>query len=407
MNTIQTTTLSNGLRAITDRIDTVHSVAIGIWVGVGTRNEDMAHNGAAHMVEHMLFKGTPSRSSQDIAEALENVGGHMNAYTSREVTSYHAHVLKGDAPLALEVLADMVQNSTLPDHELARERDVILQEIGMCNDTPDDVVFDYYFETAWQNQAIGAPILGTADIVKNMTKATLSQYIESHYTPKNMVISAAGNIDHDVVTAAVERLFTSLPKDQDIRCAPADYNGGIRTEVKPLEQIHVIEGYRAPARNDEPRFFAAKALATILGGGMSSRLFQEVREKRGLAYAVYAFYSAYRDDGTFGIYTGTAPDKVSELMPVITREIEKISDNVTDAELLRAKAQLKTGVLMGRESMMSRADQNAKHLLYRNRVLDIDGIIQTVDAINAAAIKNVANDIFGSKKTQCTLGPAH
>lgn len=402
---LKLTTLPNNLRIVTDHIDGMHSTALGIWIGVGTRNEDMKYNGAAHMVEHMLFKGTKRHNARQIAEVLENVGGRMNAYTSREITSYHAHVLKEDTHLALDLLADMLQHSTLPDDEVARERDVILQEIGMCADTPDDIIFDYYFETAWADQALGAPILGTADIIANMQKEALQNYITQHYTPKNIVISAAGYVDHEAFVKDVERLFNALPPDQeDNNLKPANYTGGERLETKDLEQTHVVQGYKAPSRLSDD-YYTTKALAMILGGGMSSRLFQEVREKRGLAYAVYAFYSAHRDDATLGIYAGTAPEKVKELMPVIQNEIDKISTSITEAELNRAKAQLKSGLVMGRESMMSRADQNAKYLIYRNTPLNVEQTIRNIDKINPEGIYSAAQKIFTTSKTLCQLGP--
>lgn len=404
MNMIQMTTLPSGIRVITDYVDSVHSVALGVWVNVGTRNEDLAYNGVAHMVEHMLFKGTKTRNAQQIAEVLENVGGHMNAYTSREITSYYAHVLKEDAPLALELLADMLQHSILPENEIERERHVILQEIGMSIDTPDDLVFDNYFETVWQNQALGAPILGTADIISVMQKETLYSYINKYYTPKNLVLSAAGNIAHDQFVAQVADLFCDLPPDQSYTTSAARYDGGVRKENKDLEQAHVMLGYQAPQRTDG-RYYSAKTLSKILGEGMSSRLFQEVREKRGLAYSVFSYLSSHHDDGTFAVYAGTAPEKVDELLSVIGEQVASICDNVSENELLRAKAQLKGGMLMHRESMISRVDQNARYLLYKEQTPDIDRTIGNIDAVSVEAVQAVAQDIFATPQTLCTLGP--
>ena len=326
--TLQLTKLSNGLRVITDTVTDVESVAVGVWADVGTRHEDLTHNGVAHMVEHMMFNGTPTRTSQQIAEEIESVGGQMNAYTSREITAYYIHLLKDDMPLAMNVLSDILQRPTFPDKELEKERGVILQEIGMTNDTPDDIIFDYYQETAYPDQALGAPILGTAEIVSGMTKETLFDYVHRFYTPEKLVVSAAGNVSHDDMVKQVEVLFTDLPKDSHQSYRPAAYHGGERREEKDLEQSHVVLGFQG-VRRDDPAYYDAVLLSTVMGGGMSSRLFQEVREKRGLVYSVYASHSAYHDDGQFEIYAGTGPEKLPELMPVLGDEVRKIIKSKT------------------------------------------------------------------------------
>lgn len=401
---IQTTKLNNGLRIVTDHVPSVGSVALGVWVGVGTRNENMAHNGVAHMVEHMLFKGTKNRNSKDIVEQIENVGGSMNAYTSREVTSYHMHMLADDMPLGLEVLSDMLQHSTMPEEEVERERHVILQEIGMCNDTPDDLVFDHYHETAYPKQALGAPILGTNAIIENMQRDTLMDYVRKSYTPKNLVISAAGAVDHDKFVKQIEEQFAFLPDDQNSSRADADYKGGELRAEKELEQSHVILGFRGISRLDAD-FYAAQALSAIFGGGMSSRLFQEVREKRGLVYSVFSFHSSYSDDGQFGIYAGTGPKDLTELIPVICGEIEKLASTLTDHEVERAKTQMRSSLIMGRESMMNRADGQAKYMLFRDALLDIDKIRESIDTLDKAKLVNVCNRIFTSTPTLAALGP--
>lgn len=401
---IQTTKLNNGLRIVTDHVPSVGSVALGVWVGVGTRNENMAHNGIAHMVEHMLFKGTKNRNSKDIVEQIENVGGSMNAYTSREVTSYHMHMLADDMPLGLEVLSDMLQHSTMPEEEVERERHVILQEIGMCNDTPDDLVFDHYHETAYPKQALGAPILGTNAIIENMQRDTLMDYVRNSYTPKNLVISAAGAVDHDRFVKQVEQQFAFLPDDQNPNRANADYKGGEHRSEKELEQSHVILGFRGISRLDDD-FYAAQALSAIFGGGMSSRLFQEVREKRGLVYSVFSFHSSYSDDGQFGIYAGTGPKDLTELVPVICGEIEKLASTLTDHEVERAKTQMRSSLIMGRESMMNRADGQAKYMLFRDALLDIDKIRESIDTLDKAKLVNACNRIFTSTPTLAALGP--
>lgn len=404
MSDIQLTTLENGLRIITDSISDAHSVALGIWSNVGTRDEERVYNGTAHMVEHMLFKGTSARSAQDIAGVIENVGGNMNAYTSREITSYHIHLLREDMPLALDVLADIYQNSTLPDDEVERERQVIIQEIGMCNDTPDDLVFDNYYEAAYSDQTFGAPILGTTDIIGKMQRDTLNAHITNHYTPENTVISASGYVQHDDFVARVRDAFKNLPANQNHSRNKASYSGGEFRMDKDLEQAHFVLGFEGVARSND-QYYAAQALATILGGGMSSRLFQEVREKRGLVYSVFAFHSGYADTGQFGVYAGTGADKLTEIMPVICDELLKATHDLSDEEVARAKAQLKSGLLMGRESMMTRANQQAKYVLFRDKALDIEAIIKQVDAINRDTLHTVAESILASKPTIAALGP--
>ena len=404
MPKIRMTTLKNGLRVVTDTVTDVHSVALGVWVGVGTRDEDMKHNGVAHMTEHMLFKGTKKRGALEIAELIEDVGGNMNAYTSREITSYHIHLMKDDLPLALDVLADMIQNSTLPEQEIERERGVILQEIGMCNDTPDDLVFDNYYETAYPGQALGAPILGRAEIISAMSGETIAGYVNRYYSPARTVISAAGNLNHEEFVRRVEDLFGNLPTDKDVKRVPAAYKGGEHRLEKELEQSHFVLGFDGPGRMEND-YYAAHALSTVLGGGMSSRLFQEVREKRGLVYSIYSFYSGYRDSAQFGIYAGTGPDKLAEVVPIVCDEILKVAATMQEKELARAKAQLRANMLMGRESMMSRADQQAKYALYRNEVFDLDRAIRQIEDITISGVQGVAKRIFSAKPTLTALGP--
>jgi predicted Zn-dependent peptidase len=404
MTGIRMTTLENGLRVITDTVESMHSVALGIWVGVGTRHEDMRENGVAHMVEHMLFKGTQKRTAAQIVEQIENVGGSMNAYTSREVTSYHVHLLKDDTALGLDIMADMYLGSILPEEEIERERQVIIQEIGMNNDTPDDLVFDQFYERAFPGQAMGAPILGTAAIIENMQRESLENYIRRFYTPARTVISAAGAVDHDRFVAQVENLFGTMPKDQIDHNLRATYMGGEVRSLKELEQAHILLGFEGIHRHD-PDYYAASALSTMLGGGMSSRLFQEVREKRGLVYSIYSFHSGYQDDGLFGIYAGTGPDKLTEIMPVICDELQKFTSTLTEEELARAKAQMKAGTLMGRESMMTRADQQAKHLLFRNKIYDLEAAVKIIDAIDIPTIHSVTQRILSSTPTLAALGP--
>ena len=402
--TIQLTTLPSGLRVITDTVPSVESVAVGVWADVGTRHEDMRNNGVAHMVEHMMFKGTPTRSAVDIAEQIENVGGQVNAYTSREMTAYHIHLLKAHLPMALDILADVLQNSDMPEEEVERERGVILQEIGMSLDTPDDLVFDNYQVTAYPGQALGAPILGTSGIISGMKRETLLGYVKKFYTSSRLVVSAAGNLQHDDFVKRVSDLFGGLPKDTAFTPPAAKYQGGEHRQEKPLEQSHLVIGFHGPSRLDDD-VYASMALATLLGGGMSSRLFQEVREKRGLVYSIFSFQSPYQDGGQFAIYAGTGPDKLPELVPVVCDEVLKVCDSIRPEELLRAKAQLRASLLMSLESMMSRASQQAKNLIHYNEVLDLQEKLRKIEAVTDADVCAAARKIFSSTPTVAALGP--
>ncbi len=401
---IECTKLPNGLRIVTDPVPPVESVAVGIWVDVGTRHEDLKYNGIAHMVEHMMFKGTPTRTAARIAEEIENVGGQMNAYTSREITSYHIHLLKEDLELALDVLADIIVRPTMPEIEVERERQVILQEIGMTLDTPDDLVFDHYQETAYPRQALGAPILGRAEIIESMDRDALMDYVGNYYTPSRMVVSVSGNTDHETMTRLVQEKFTGLRPDGTAKQTDAVYEGGEHRAEKELEQGHIVLGFEGVSRHDDD-YYAAMLLSTVLGGGMSSRLFQEVREKRGLVYAVFSHHTSYQDHGQFMIYAGTGPANLTELMPVLCDEIGKMRQPVSAEELQRAKAQIRAELLMGRESMMRRANQQAKHMIHFGAVIDLQEKLQKLDAVTEKDVSKLAAKIFATSPTLAALGP--
>jgi predicted Zn-dependent peptidase len=402
---IKVSRLDNGLRIITDTVPEMETVAVGVWADVGTRHEDLKHNGVAHMVEHMMFNGTPTRTSQQIAEAVEDVGGQINAYTSREVTAYYIHLLKNDMAMGMDILSDILQRPTFPDAELEKERGVIIQEIGMTNDTPDDVVFDHYQETAYPDQALGAPILGREEIIQNMKKETLYDYVHRFYTPEKLVLSAAGNVDHESFVHMGRTMFADLPANTHQTYTPAKYKGGEVRIEKDLEQAHVVLGFRGVHRED-PDYYSALILGTVMGGGMSSRLFQEVREKRGLVYSIYSSHSSYHDDGQFEIYAGTGPESLNELVPVTCAELVKImQDPITDVELNRAKAQIKAGILMSRESMLSRSNRQAKYLINYDIAPDISRVIAQVDAVTVYSVQKIAQKIFTGTPTLAALGP--
>jgi predicted Zn-dependent peptidase len=402
--TVRVTRLDSGLTVASDTMDTVETVSLGAWVGVGTRHEPPAINGVAHLLEHMAFKGTERRSAYDIAQEIEAVGGHLNAYTTREATAYYAKVLAEDAPLAVDIIADILQNPSFEEEELKRERAVVLQEIGQAYDTPDDSVFDRFQETAYPAQALGRPVLGTSEIVSGIGRDTLAAYMARHYGCENMALVAAGKIEHARFVALAQDAFSGLPREASAEAAPADYRGGEYREQRELEQVHLLIGFDSVDYRD-PDHYTASVLATLFGGGMSSRLFQEVREKRGLVYSIYSFVSAYRDGGLFGIYAGTGPNEVAELVPVVCDEFSKLTRDVTEDEVLRARAQLKASILMSLESTGSRCEQLGHQIIYYGRPLEVSEIVGKIEAVDAAAARRFAGRIAASRPTLASLGP--
>jgi predicted Zn-dependent peptidase len=404
MSSIRVTTLPNGLRVATDTMPDVQSVSLGCWVGVGTRNEAASVNGVAHLVEHMLFKGTRRRSAFRISEEIENVGGQLNAYTTREQTAYYAKVLHEDAPLALDILSDMIQHSTLDAEELVRERTVVLQEIGQSADTPDDIIFDHFQSTAYPGQAIGRPVLGSAEIVGALPREALVDYIAGHYGAPGMVLSAAGRIEHDRMVDLAFKAFGDLPSGAPPKPESAHYAGGDFREDRDLEQMHLVLGFDGVGVHD-PDFYAHSVLSTLLGGGMSSRLFQEVREKRGLVYSIYTFTGGYHDGGLFGVYAGTGEDEVAELVPVVCDEVAKVGADVTEDEVARARAQLKAGTLMALESTMSRCEQLGQQMLIYDRPVPVEEIVAKIDGVDRDAVVKAAGRLRASRPTVAALGP--
>jgi len=404
MTSVTVTTLENGLRVATDTIDHVETVSLGLWVGAGTRDEKPQVNGVAHLLEHMAFKGTKRRSARDIAEEIEAVGGHLNAYTARESTAYYAKVLAGDAPLAVDILADILQHSTFDEDELARERDVVLQEIGQAHDTPDDLVFDHFQETAFPDQPMGRPVLGTVDIVAAMPRQALVDHMARTYGGERMVLCAAGRIAHEALVALGERLLAPLPREAETDATSSRYAGGEFRDDRALEQAHLVFGLPGYAHN-EPDYIAANLFSTMLGGGMSSRLFQEVREKRGLVYSVYSFHSPYRDGGLFGIYAGTGPDKLDELVAVIGDEVRDLGAAASDREIERARTQMKASLLMARESTGARAEALANQLLIYGRPVPVGEVVAKIEAVDRASLARVAARLATGPLTTAAIGP--
>lgn len=401
---VRITELESGLRVVTDRMERVETVSVGAWIGVGARHESIAVNGVSHLLEHMVFKGTARRDARAIAEEIEAVGGHMNAYTAREHTAYYAKMLKADLGLAMDVIGDLVQHATLDPAELDRERHVVIQEIHQLHDTPDDLVFENFQAIAFPGQALGRSVLGTEDLIGNMGRDAVHGYMTAHYAAPCTVISAAGNLDHDAVVEMAGKTFAALPKGARPGHESLRYHGGETRTDRDLEQAHVALGFDGLGY-DDPDFYVAQVLSTLLGGGMSSRLFQEVRENRGLVYSIYTYLSSYSDGGLFGLYAGTGEDEVREMMPVIADELNKVRREVSEEEVARARAQLKASILMSLESTSSRCEQLGRQMLIYGRPVPAEEIVAKIDAVTPANVCRVADRLFSTAPTLSAIGP--
>src|SRR5512134_177583 len=401
---VRVTTLPNGFRVATDRMDSVETTSIGVWCGVGTRNEPAEHNGVAHLLEHMAFKGTKRRSARDIVVEIEDVGGFLNAYTGREQTAYYAKVLAEDTPLVVDILADILQNSVFDAEELTRERAVVLQEIGQAEDTPDDIIFDHFQEIAFPDQAMGRPVLGRAEIVRELPRETVAGYMASRYRAGQMVLAASGQVDHDDMVAMAEKLFSGLPGGAVPPTEGARYAGGDGRFARELEQVHLALGFHGVTYTD-PDYYVAAVLSQLLGGGMSSRLFQEIREKRGLVYSIHSFASSYADGGIFGIYAGTGEKEVAELMPVVCDELAKLPGDMGAQEVKRAAAQLRAATLMAREKPSARCEQLASQLLIYGRPIPPSEAVARIDAVTIDDLSRLAKRLTQSAPTLTALGP--
>ena len=399
--TVEITTLANGLRVVSDFLPNVETVTIGTWVDVGSRCETTSENGLSHMLEHMAFKGTKKRDALAIAEEIEDVGGYLNAYTSREHTTYYARLLKEDLELGIDVLSDILQHSTFEQVELERERGVIVQEIGQAEDTPDDVVFDLMQTVAYPNQPLGRPILGTIELVNGFSRDDLAGYMSKHYKSEQMAVVAAGNLNHNQYVKMVEDYFGDLNFSREQIAQKPVYKGGPNYVNRELEQVNLLFGLDGVSY-DDPDYYTSQVMSMVLGGGMSSRLFQEVREKRGLVYSIYSFMSSYVDSGTFGIHAGTGPDQVKELIPVVAEEMHKIAHHVSEQEVSRAKAQLKAGLLMSLESTTSRMEQLGRQQMIFNRHIPSEETLQKIEEVDARAITKCAQRII--KNSTLSLG---
>jgi predicted Zn-dependent peptidase len=384
------TTLSNGLRVASHAIGHLETVSLGVWVASGARHERQDQHGLSHLLEHMAFKGTSKRSAQRIAEEIEDIGGDLNAATGLDMTAYYARVLKGDDGIALNILADILLNSNFNADDLAKERKVIQQEIAAAQDDPDDLVFELAQEASFPNQALGRPILGTQASVGALEASDLRAFLAEHYTPEAMVVSAAGAIDHEKLVRHVEALFGGLTRRESRGEQMARYVGGVSASARPFEQSHVVIGLPGPSYLEED-FYAAQVFSGLFGGGMSSRLFQEIRENRGLCYAIYSSVWGLRDAGMLAVHAATGPDQIEQLAAIVAEQLGDIADKgPSAAEMQRSSAQLKAGLLMALESSSVRAEQMARHLLTYNDLISAQELVARVDAVTRGGVRDVA-----------------
>lgn len=404
---VQKTVLENGVHVITEEIPSAHSVSVGIWVEGGSRNETLEDNGISHFIEHMLFKGTKRRSARQIAVEIDAVGGLLNAFTSKEFSSFYAKVLAEHLPVALDLLFDLYLNSVFSSEELERERQVIMQEIGMVEDTPDEYVHDLFSQSYWPGHPLGFPILGREDSISRMNRKMLREFFVAHYLDTPPIVAAAGHLKHeDLLTPVRKALLPIRPRRKGRKGRPPRAHPRLQVRHKPLEQLHMVLGTQGLAAAD-PRRYAFSVLNTVLGGGMSSRLFQEIRERRGLAYSVYSFLSTFADSGILGIYAGIGAKDLARVLQIIRREAEKLAGRPLKARELRAaKEQLKGNLLLSMESTDSRMGRLAKNQIYFGRFIPTEDIIQAVEKVSAEEVQDLAGRVFKPESLSLTLlGP--
>jgi len=405
--TVEVTRLSSGLSVVTDRMPHLESATLGVWIGSGSRDEKADEHGISHLLEHMAFKGTKRRTARQIAEEIEAVGGDLNAATSVESTAYYARVLKADVPLALDVLSDILSEPAFDPEELRREQNVIVQEIGATEDAPDDLVFDRLQETAFPKQAVGRSILGTPETVRSFNSARIRAYLSRNYRAPDMLVAAAGAVEHKAIVAEAERRFASFTGPAAPVPEPAHFGGGTRVETRDLEQVHIALALQGLPVRDE-QLYSLQVFTSVLGGGMSSRLFQEVRELRGLCYAIHAFHMPYSDTGLFALYAGTDEADAPELMRVVIDQIAAATETLNETEVARAKAQMKASLLMALESSEARLGQIARQMLAYGRPIPLDEIVAKVDAVTVAGARAAGRALITrAKPAIAALGPGN
>jgi predicted Zn-dependent peptidase len=402
---VEVTRLKSGLVVVTDAMSHLQTAALGVWVGSGSRDERPDEHGISHLLEHMAFKGTSRRTARQIAEEIEAVGGDLNAATSIETTAYYARTLAADVPLALDVLSDILSDPAFDPEELQREQNVIVQEIGSVDDAPDDLVFDRLQETAFRGQPIGRSILGTRESVRAFDRKRLYAYLERNYRAPDMVVAAAGAVEHRAVVEEVERRFARFGTAAAPLPEPARFVGGSHIETRDLEQVHVALAMPGVPQRD-PSLFSLQVFTSVLGGGMSSRLFQEVREIRGLCYSIYAFHAPYSDTGMFGLYAGTDATDVPELMRVVVGEVTNAAETITEEEIARAKAQMKAGLLMALESSSARTEQLARQMFAWGRPIPLDELVARIEGVTVESARAAGRALIARGRPAVTaLGP--
>ena len=410
---VRRTVLPGGLRVITETLPAVRSVAFGIWAGVGSRDEGPAHVGATHYLEHLLFKGTRKRTALEISATMDAVGGELNAFTGKEYTCYYARVLDADLPLAIDVLSDMVTSSLIESKDVDAERGVILEEIAMNEDDPSDTVHEAFVRQLFGDTPLGRPILGTVDSINGITQDQIAEHYRARYTPDHLVVAAAGRLDHDTVVRQAEQAFRHVldgaaqpaaPRLAGAAASPGE-GRGVRLVSRGIEQANLVLGCAALSRTDDRRF-PLGVLNAALGGGMSSRLFQEVRENRGLAYSVYSFTSQHADAGLWGVYVGCLPSKADDVLSICRDEIAKVvSGGLTGAELERGKGQLRGSMVLGLEDPSSRMSRLGKSELVYPRLEPVDDILASIEAVTHDDVREVAADILAKPKVLAVVGP--
>ena len=402
---VEVTPLPSGLVVVTDTMPHLETASLGVWAGCGSRDERPDEHGISHLLEHMAFKGTTRRTARQIAEEIEAVGGDLNAATGVESTAYYARVMRADVGLALDVLSDILADPTFDPEELGREKNVIIQEIGACEDTPDDLIFDYLQQTAFPDQSIGRSILGTRATVRSFDSKRLRAYLARNYRAPKMVVAAAGAVDHVEVVAQAEKRFDAFTAPAGPAPERAHFRGGVRIDRRDLEQVHLALALEGVSQKD-PTLYSLQAFTNVLGGGMSSRLFQEIREVRGLCYSIYAYHAPYADTGVFTLYSGTDAADAAELMRVAVGEIAAAAETLTETEIARTKAQMKAGLLMALESSGTRAEQIARQIIIYGRPIPLEEIVEKIEAVTVASARAAGRALIArSRPAVAALGP--
>ncbi|MDR7316010.1 pitrilysin family protein [Brevibacillus nitrificans] len=402
---IQRHTCDNGLRIVTERIPSVRSVALGIWVGTGSKYENDVNNGISHFLEHMFFKGTATRSAKEIAETFDEIGGNVNAFTSKEYTCYYARVLDQHAPIALDVLSDMYFHSVFDAEELEKEKNVVIEEISMYEDTPDDLVHDLIAKASYGNHPLGYTILGTEDVLRSLKRDDLQRYVDQRYLPSNTVITVAGNFE-DSLIEDIQKRFSALQRSSILpTLTTPDFAADVIFQQKKTEQAHLcisLPGFKVGHKDT----YSLILLNNVLGGSMSSRLFQEIREERGLAYSVYSYHSSYKEAGTFTVYTGTAQEQVGQVFDIVSQVLRDVADHgITDKELNKGKEQLKGSLMLSLESTNSRMSRLGKNELLLERHLNLDEVLAKINSVTNESVLSVAQQLFRSKLAMAMVSP--